>query len=353
MIEVHGLTLSVGAFSLKDVSLEVRDGEYFVLLGPTGAGKTLLLESLSGLNRIDAGRVEIGGIDVTDLEPRDRGIGYLPQDHALFPHRSVEENVAFGLVVRRRPAQVIRERVGEMMGLVGIAHLARRRPRGLSGGEKQRGALARALVTQPRVLLLDEPVSAVDEQSRDVLCEELRRLHASTGTTTVHVCHSFSEMLALADRVAVIHQGRIVQVGTPLGVLERPVNRFVAEFVQAGNILKAAARPEGGVTKLECGDGLVCVSSQRASGKVVFVVRPENVQLHREPLGEDQGNNVIPGAVKDVTDLGALVKVTVVCGSGQEFQASLSKARYRELRATPGERLFLSFAAEDVHILQS
>jgi ABC-type Fe3+/spermidine/putrescine transport system ATPase subunit len=366
MIEVQGLSYSVGAFSLVDVSLQVQDGEYFVVLGPTGSGKTLLLESLSGLNRIDAGRVGIGGVDVTVLEPWARGIGYLPQDFALFPHKSVEENVAFGLVVRRQPAQVIRERVGEMMGLVGIAHLARRRPGGLSGGEKQRVALARALVTQPQVLLLDEPVSAVDEQSRDLLCEELKRLHVATGTTTVHVCHNFPEMLAVADRVAVIHQGRIVQIGTPLDVLERPVDRFVADFVQARNIFEATARSEDGVTRLACGlreaqasltqpapagAGLVCVSSEQATGEVVFIVRPENVSVHRQ-APEGQGHeNVLPGTVRDIADLGALVGVTVVCTSGHEFQACLGKARYRELRPEAGERVLLSFAADDVHIL--
>ena len=355
MIRVEGLNFSVGTFALRDVTFEVEEGEYFVVLGPTGSGKTLLLECLCGLNRIDSGRIEIGGLDVTGLEPRRRGIGYVPQDYALFPHRTVEQNASFGLSPRasgRRSAADIRERVGAVLDLVGIRHLADRRPARLSGGEKQRAALARALAVEPRVLLLDEPVSAVDAQSREHLCGELRRLQRVAGIATVHVCHDFAEMLTVADRVAVVNAGRIVQVGTPNDVLERPTDRFVARFVQAGNIFDAQARREGDLTRLECADGLVCRSSEPASGEVTFIVRPENVRLDRKgPEKADQNLNVVAGTVKEVSDLGALVRVTVSTATGLELLASVGKGRFRQLALSPGDRVLLSFLPADVHIL--
>ncbi len=352
MIRVEGLNFSVGSFSLRDVTFEVEEGEYFVVLGPTGSGKTLLLECLCGLNRIDNGRIEIGGLDVTGLEPRRRGIGYVPQDYALFPHRTVEQNVAFGLTAARRSAPSIRTRVKNTLNLVGIAHLADRRPARLSGGEKQRAALARALAVEPRVLLLDEPVSAVDAESRQHLCVELRRLQRDARIATVHVCHDFAEMLTVADRVAVVNAGRIVQVGTPNDVLERPTDRFVARFVRAGNIFDAQARPDGATTRLECARGLVCRSSERASGEVTFIVRPENIRVDRKtPEETDASLNAFAGTVKEVTDLGAVVSVTATTASGLALLASLGKGRFRELAPSPGDQVFLSFLPADVHVL--
>ncbi len=396
MIDVRGLNFSVGTFALKDVALRVEEGEYFVVLGPTGSGKTLLLECLCGLNRIDSGRVEIAGTDVTDLEPRARGIGYLPQDYALFPHKTVRQNVAFGLEVQGESASAVRSSADELMGLVGVEHLAERLPANLSGGEKQRVALARALAIRPRALFLDEPVSAVDEQSRDTLCRELKALQRATATTTVHVCHNFSEMLTVADRVAVLKDGRVVQVGTPVEVVERPRDRFVAEFVRAVNLVEAQAGPappaplpggEGGgvrpLTRLEC-EGVTVFSSESGQGQVTFVVRPENIGLARaRPERAAQGENVLRGKVKRVSERGALVQVTVTCGQGLEARplsccttdastrsssraapayrgdkrslelaVSLSKREHRALDPSPGDGLFLSFSPEHVHVLR-
>ena len=352
MIRVEDLYFSVGTFSLSGVSLAVEEGEYFVLLGRTGAGKTLLLECLCGLNRVDRGRVEIGGADVTALEPRDRRIGYLPQDQALFPQMTVEGNVAFGLRVRRQAPTLIRERVAAMMELAGVAHLAGRRPEGLSGGEKQRVALARALAIQPKVLLLDEPVSAVDEQSRDHLCAELKRLHRAAGITTIHVCHNFSEMLAVADRAAVMEQGRIIQVGSPSRLLGFPESRFVAEFVQAGNIFAARAGPAGEMTRLECENGLICSSTEPASGRVTCIIRPENISLCLDRCqAQPEVENVFEASVEEIADRGALVTATVATASGQRLLVSMGKSQQRRLDVKAGDRVLVTFAAGDVHIL--
>lgn len=356
MIHVEDLHYSVGTFALEGVRLDVAPGEYFVLLGPSGSGKTLLLECLSGLNRIDAGRITIAGEDVTLLEARHRGIGYLPQDYALFPHLSVRRNVAFGLHTATAPHLDLRTRVEEVMRMVGVERLADRMPRNLSGGEKQRAALARALAVRPQVLLLDEPVSAVDEQTRDSLCRQLRRLQRQTGTTTVHVCHNFAEMLAVADRVAVIHQGRILQSGPPHEVVERPLTETVARFVQAENIFKARAVADGPWMKLICPGGAEFRTPRgdrtAPESDVTFIVRPENVQVAdgTAPLPPDAAT--LYGTVRSVADLGPLVRLAVDCGRGLEMAVSLGKKEYREHACTPGEHVRLAVRPEDVHVLQ-
>ncbi|RLI11407.1 hypothetical protein DRO33_04125, partial [Candidatus Bathyarchaeota archaeon] len=233
MIRTENLSIDLGEFRLKNVTVEIKEGEYFVLIGPTGAGKTVFVECLAGLYKPDSGRIYLLDEDITDLPPEERGMGYVPQDYALFTHMNVYENIAYGLKERRVPRREVKKRVEEIADLLGIGHLLHRRPSTLSGGEQQRVALARALAIRPRVLLLDEPLSALDEVTRDETIAELRRIHKETGTTVVHVCHDFDEMLALADRVGVINDGALLQVGTPLEVLWRPADEFVARFMGA------------------------------------------------------------------------------------------------------------------------
>ena len=362
MIRVEGLTYSVGGFALSGVSLDVRPGEYFVLLGPSGAGKTVFLECLCGLNSIRQGRIFIAGRDVTRLEPRHRSIGYLPQDYALFPHLSVRENVRFGLRYQDHAPEVIDRHVDEVMDLAGVAHLAQRLPLRLSGGEKQRVALARAAAIRPRVLLLDEPVSAVDEEARDRLCRQLKDLHLATQATTLHVCHNFAEMLAVADRVAVIHQGQVVQAGTPQEVLQRPKNLLVARFVQAGNLLSGQAEADGPWLRLVCSGGIAFraprPSGGTRDGKVVFMVRPENVHVFRTvpesaPAGMPPAATTLEGTVRQIHDLGAMVRLTVACGPAMEMLVSLGKKEFKLAGLAAGDRVLLAVAPEDVHVLEA
>jgi ABC-type sugar transport system ATPase subunit len=211
-LELQGVTLHAGAFTVSEVSCAVRSGAYFMLMGHTGAGKTLVLKAVCGLHPVAAGRVRIAGQDVTDLEPRARRIGYVPQESALFPHLDVRANIAFALDQCGIGAQEAAAGVETMAGELGIAPLLSRRIRGLSGGERQKVALARALVRRPRLLLLDEPVSALDEQSRTEICALLKRVHIAHGLTTVHICHNRSELEQLGDAVAVLNAGRLVSV---------------------------------------------------------------------------------------------------------------------------------------------
>ncbi|MBN2474784.1 MAG: ABC transporter ATP-binding protein [Pirellulales bacterium] len=356
MIRIEQLQFAVGSFALRKISLHVRPGEYFVLLGPTGSGKTLLIECLCGLNRIRSGRIHIDGVDVTRYEPRNRGIGYLPQDYALFPHRTVRQNVGFGLASRRSDPTTIRREVDRLMEQVGVGHLANRYPERLSGGEKQRVALARALAIRPQVLVLDEPVSALDEQTRDELCRQLKQLQLGTRTTTVHVCHNFAEMLSVADRVGIIQQGGILQVGAPADVLQRPAGTQVARFVQVGNLFAARARDVGGWVEVDCRQGIVLRAAKRGaadlSGQVTVMVRPENVRLTPATPEKPPEATALEGSVSAVVDLGPLVRVRVCCGEGVQWLASLGKREYQDHRLAAGDRVHLSIDPSDVHIMK-
>ncbi len=237
MIRTEEITFRVGTFQLQRLSIEIANGEYLILLGPPGSGKTIFLECICGLKRLESGKIYIDGRDVTNLEPRLRGIGYVPQDYALFPHLSVEQNIAFGLRVRGRAEG----KVVETADLLGIRQLLPRPIAGLSGGEKQRVALARALVLQPKILLLDEPVSALDEVTRQEVCAQLRSIQRKLGLTTIHVSHNLEEAFSVADRAAILHQGVLKQIGTMDELSLKPNSDFVARFMRCDKRLPSRA----------------------------------------------------------------------------------------------------------------
>ena len=280
MIQIENLSIDLGEFHLRDIGLSIRDGEYMVVLGPTGAGKTVLVECIVGIFRPKAGRILIGGHDVAELYPEERQVGYVPQDYALFPNMTVRRNVAYGLEARKAPRAEVEKRVQEMMGLLGIAHLHYRLPLNLSGGEKQRVALGRALITRPRILLLDEPLAALDENLRSELAAELRRVHRTLHGTFLHVCHSFEETADVADRVAILNDGRLVQVGTIGEILSRPASLFVAEFSRARNFLDGVAERVGDGCRVRLTGGPTLLSDYGPfDGPVTVAVRPEDIEL--------------------------------------------------------------------------
>ncbi|MFC1806726.1 ABC transporter ATP-binding protein, partial [Planctomycetota bacterium] len=256
------------------------EGEYMVLLGPTGSGKTVLVESIVGIHRPKTGRVLIDGENVTRLYPEERNVGYVPQDYALFPNMTVRRNLAYGLEARKLPRKEVGARIEAMMALLGIGHLHFRLPLNLSGGEKQRVALGRALATEPRILLLDEPLAALDENFRAELSAELRRVQRTLGGTFLHVCHSFEETAEVADRVAILNDGRLVQVGTIEEVLARPASLFVARFTRTRNLLDGVAERIGDGCRVTVTDGLALASSFGPfEGRVTAAVRPEDIEL--------------------------------------------------------------------------
>lgn len=354
MIEARNLHKELGEFSLRGVDMQVDRGEYFVVLGPTGAGKTVLLECLAGLHRVDEGEVWLNGRPVTHLLPEQRNIGYVPQDYVLFPHLSLRENIAFSLTLTRQSAESVSHRVHELADLLHISHLLDRRPRTLSGGEQQRGALARALAPSPTVLLLDEPLSALDEGTRAELGGELSRLAQELNTTIIHVCHNFDEALELADRVGIMHHGRLHQVGTPAEVFRRPASRFVARFVGACNLFNVVrTEPERGRVVLE--GGAVLTVAHVSASAVVATVRPEEVAV--VPVGgasgghpsSDDPENRLRSRIDRVDDRGRFMRlfltgrVPLIC--------ILTRQAYLAAGIGPGQEVEACFPSASVHLL--
>ena len=272
MIGLEGLSMDLGGFRLESLSLTVAQGEFFMIVGPSGAGKTLLLEAVAGLRPLSSGRIRIGGKDVTAIPPEKRGVGIVYQDYALFPHLTVEENIRWGLRFSRKDGGGHVER---LLDLLRLRPLLRRSPGTLSGGEQQRTALARALAVQPSVLLLDEPLSALDPSFREELRDYLAEINRG-GMTLVMVTHDFGEVLSLGDRVAVVSEGTLQQTGNVRTVFREPANRTVAQFVGMKNIFECEVR-QG---KAFLGSGAVLdVPESSPGGTRLAGIRPENVLL--------------------------------------------------------------------------
>ncbi len=288
-----------GQRALAGIDLTLAPGEFVALLGPSGCGKTTALRALSGLERVDGGSIRIDGVDVVDVPVNKRDIGMVFQSYSLFPHLTAQQNVEFGLRMRKVPHAEREQRAVDVLELVGLGHLAARFAHQLSGGQQQRVALARALVTRPRVLLLDEPLSALDAKVRVQLREEIRRIQTDLGITTLFVTHDQEEALAVADRVAVMREGRIEQIGTPEELYSRPASPFVADFVGLSNRLLGFA---AGRTVTVLGTELAILGENPAQGEVDAIVRPEDFALEASGL---------PAVVVTTSFLGSLRRTTV------------------------------------------
>ncbi len=297
-ISIGNLTKTYGQFrALDDVSLEIESGEFLSLLGPSGSGKTTLLMALAGFSRPDSGSIRFGEREIVLMPPHKRDVGMVFQNYALFPHMTVGGNVAYPLRLRRRPRREIRERVARALDLVQLGHLADRDVAKLSGGQRQRVALARAVVFEPRILLMDEPLSALDKNLREQMQLEIRQLHETLRMTTVYVTHDQREALTMSDRVAVIDEGRIVQVDTPRRLYEHPRTRFVADFV--GESHSVPVTVEGGAAALG-GRALVLAEPLASAARdQLLVLRPEKLRL-MAPDEPDTGLNLLEGRVADI-----------------------------------------------------
>ncbi|NOY81646.1 MAG: ABC transporter ATP-binding protein [Kiritimatiellaeota bacterium] len=346
MIEARNIRLRLGEFVLDDVSLRVNRHEYFVLVGPTGAGKSVLLECLAGLLRPSSGRVLLDGEDVTGLPPEARRLGYVPQDYALFPHLNVRENLEFGLRVSGRDSEIA-TRVPALAKLLGVTHLLARSPVHLSGGEKQRVALGRALAIEPRVLLLDEPLAALDAATRRNIGSELRRIHDETGITCIHISHNFDEMIHLADRVALMSAGRILQVGCPADLLRRPACRFAAEFMQTENLLPGRATAVGGAGRVLV-NGLELRAAVPCAGQVWVAVRADRIGPADNDAAADRDVNVFPADVASVEDVGAGFMVRTAGPPDLTFLATRPELVRHGIAA--GRRIRLAIPPEDLHV---
>ncbi len=307
-VALAGVTKTFGSVrALDGVSLDVAEGELVCLLGPSGCGKTTLLRIVAGLEKPDAGAVLIGGVDVTERPTRERPIGLVYQSYALFPNLTVRQNISFPLEVRRQPAGQVRDRVAELLALVHLETEADRYPNQISGGQAQRCALARALAPHPQVLLLDEPLSALDVLVRTRLRDEIRRIQQSVGTTTIHVTHDQSEALAIADRVVVMNHGRIEQIGAPREIYSEPRSRFTASFVGNRNTIELPVR-DG---RAALGELFDVPAPHSDTDKVTAYFAPENLRVG--PPGGGQ-----PATVQSIHFHGALTRLRLEADIGGE-----------------------------------
>lgn len=337
--------------ALNDVSITIAQGEFFSLLGPSGCGKTTLLNIIAGFLSPNQGRVSIGGKDVTQLPPYQRHIGMVFQNYALFPHLSVADNVAFGLKVRKVSRSEQQRRVSEALKQVRLEGLGERMPHQLSGGQQQRVAIARALAIEPQVLLLDEPLSNLDARLRKEMQDELRALQQRVGITTVLVTHDQEEALTLSDRIGILGQGELQQVGSPSDLYRQPANQFVAEFVGQANLFHATA--ENGLYFArehfaEAGQPLRLASTQRALSSSLLVVRPERIQLSATP--QSLVANGTAARVKEVSFAGATLRLTCQLPGGGEIRVQPAEANFLQL-PVPGDDCYLSWREEDVIVL--
>jgi len=322
-IQLRSLTKRFGAVTaVDDLSLEIEAGEFFSLLGPSGCGKTTTLRMVAGFEPPTGGSILLDGVDVSRLAPNRRNVNTVFQSYALFPFLTVEENVAFGLRYRSVPKREIAARVGEALELVRLRGYGRRRPNQLSGGQQQRVALARALVLRPAVLLLDEPLGALDAKLRRTLQVELNALQKQVGITFLYVTHDQEEALTMSDRLAVMRHGRIVQLGSPEQVYSEPADAYVADFLGVSNLMDATVEAASGpgACRVRLGEFVLEATAGRrqVSGAVKLAIRPERVHLH--PHGE-QGPNRIPGMVERIVFLGSTSQIFLRLANGAALQA--------------------------------
>jgi 2-aminoethylphosphonate transport system ATP-binding protein len=338
-----------GAVVLKPLTLDVTAGEILAMIGPSGSGKTTALRAVAGFVRPIAGRIHIGGTDVTDLPPYERGLAMVVQNYALFPHMRVAENVAFGLKARGASKSLIEERVADALRIVGMQQYLGRYPRELSGGQQQRVAIARALAVRPRVLLLDEPLSALDAQIRRSMVEEIARLHADLpGLTILYVTHDQSEALTLADRIAILKDGALSAVGVTGELYRRPPNRFAAEFLGRANLLPVVVEDErsaeGFVAVRAGGERLFVASEAQPKGvRRLLCIRPQHLTLSAE-YGY---SNKIPGQLREVLWQGELTHLVAEVG---ETLLRIVATRLPKLPER-GQTLDLFFAPTDASLI--
>lgn len=333
---------------LDKVSLDIDGGEFLTLLGASGSGKSTLLNIVAGFTKPSHGNVKIDGRDLTGVPPHKRDLGMVFQNYALFPHLTVAANVAFPLKRHKVPRAQIRDKVHEALALVRLTELGERKPDQLSGGQQQRVALARALVFGPRVLLMDEPLGALDKVLREQLQDEIRRLHRELGITVVFVTHDQDEALALSDRIALLRKGSIVQVGTPSELYDRPSCRYTAEFVGASNIFSGSVR-DGGFRE-EHSDATLRLPAESRSDCTSILVRPEHLILANQGEPIDPGYDRVSAIVEDCVYLGSSRTVHARTPDGIALESRTSIPRHSDA-VVPGARIEFYWDVEDVRAL--
>ncbi|MGJ8623833.1 MAG: ABC transporter ATP-binding protein [Yoonia sp.] len=335
LIQFRNVTKKFGDFTaVDDLSIDIFEKEFFALLGPSGCGKTTMMRMLAGFETPTSGTIMLDGKDISPVPPNKRSVNMMFQSYALFPHLSVADNIAFGLKRSKMPKDQIEARVQEMLHLVQIEKFAKRKPEQISGGQRQRVALARALAKAPKLLLLDEPLSALDKKLRQDTQFELMDIQEKTGTTFVIVTHDQEEAMTVASRVAVMNYGKLVQVDTPDQIYEAPNSAYVADFIGDVNIIEGQARANGATVSIAWAEGqpeiIGTPSKPVRDGKVSFIIRPEKVAISSDKPADRQ--NAIKGTILDIAYLGNLSTYHVQTADGTIIKAQAANSRRRSSR---------------------
>jgi spermidine/putrescine transport system ATP-binding protein len=352
-IRIEGVTKTFGdTVAVDDVSFEIPGGEFFSMLGPSGCGKTTTLRMIAGFEEPTAGRVILEGKDVSFVPPAKRNVNMVFQAYGLFPHMTVRDNVAFGLKIKKVPKAEIADRVVEALRTVRMEELADRRPAHLSGGQQQRVALARALVNRPAALLLDEPLGALDLKLRKEMQLELKRIHATTGTTFVYVTHDQEEALTMSQRIAVMKDGVVQQVATPRELYERPVSAFVAGFIGTSNVISVrpdAVRDGMAVMRLDDDDRICIPDLGAGSAPVKIIVRPERMRVWGDPDGERISR--VRGTIAEVVYLGSMTQLIIDLKTGERVTVHELNDDLKGALPQPGDPVVVQWAAESSFVI--
>jgi molybdate transport system ATP-binding protein/molybdate/tungstate transport system ATP-binding protein len=359
---IRGVHVKVGEFELRGIDLNVDEGQYFILLGPTGVGKTILLETLAGIHRVARGQIFIDSQDVTHMPPEERRISYVPQDYALFPNMNVRENISFGLKMKKMAKSQIDEEVGNYAMRLGIAHLLDRPPQQLSGGEKQRVALARALIIRPRLLLMDEPLAALDRATRTDFWMMLKEVRREFGVTFIHVTHDLEEAFILGEMIGVFIDGRIVQSGRKEEIYKHPNSLEVARFLGIKNIFRGIIRdvdPQKGTGRVTIkGKGLTFTFDLKGDlgpgDEVDFLIRPEEVMVIREgkPIKESLKGNIFEGEIREIIERETHHTLILrEVGKGVIFEADIPNYVLRNLELAENQRVKAALRRESLWII--
>jgi putative spermidine/putrescine transport system ATP-binding protein len=342
-----------GVAAVDTISMKVGAGRYCCILGPSGCGKSSTLRMIAGHEFVDDGDILIGNVNITDVPPAKRGTGMVFQDYALFPHLSVADNVAFGMQVRGRPAAECAKRTRELLDLVGMAGYQKRFPNELSGGQRQRIALARALNAQPKILLLDEPLSALDPLLRVQMRTELKRMQFELGLTFIHVTHSQEEAMALADDIIIMHRGRICQAGSPSDIFNKPASSFVAEFIGGHSLLPGSITEVGGSPIFNIAgshqQAAVVVEDKKPCADAILSIRSDNFTLDK-PKGE---HNSVITKVYTVEYLGIYVKISLCIDDGAKFSMVVRERDFQARPVHPGDLLTVHWPIEVGQLFRS
>jgi len=354
LLRLERVRLQLGNFTLSHVSLKVGQGEYLVLVGPTGTGKTVLLETIAGLHHPCSGQIFLKGMDVTHMPAEKRHLGVVYQDYALFPHLTVFDNIAFGLKLKKKGTREISRTVSKMAQFLDIRTILKRRPRLLSGGERQRVALARALVLDPHMLLLDEPLSALDRLTRDRLRGELKRIHSELGVSILHITHDLSEAFFLADRLIVMKNGAIIQEGNPEAILKRPKDRFVAELLGIENFIPARLGAGGQLflKGLGPGDPPVFSASPTETEKAICLIVPNwAIQLFPDKNNSDAYLAMFPMTITGLERAQGHMKIHLKHTGGERLRTTLSWREMNELPTNPalGQEIPVGLNRKGIH----